>query len=371
MIPVYEPITDAQEKEFLLEALSSGWISGAGPFVERFERSWAEVCQRKCAVAVTNGTAALDTAFSVLDLPPGSEVIMPDFTLIACLWAVLENGLRPVFVDADPNTWCMDVNRVEESITDSTSAILAVHIYGHPVDMDPLLDLAKKYDLAVIEDAAEAHGARYKGRICGSFGTVSIFSFYANKLVTSGEGGMLLCDDEDLANRCREYRNMGFGKRCRFKHSSFGKNYRLSNLNAAVGCAQVPKLQLLLEQKLKVAEIYYNHLEGIPDIQLPSSDSNCLNSYWMYGLVIGASHSLDNFEVIDRLLARGIGARPFFWGLHEQALDIPAYSKDSGFGAFPVSERLSRRGLYLPSTPTLTEGQIVEVVDGLKDSLGI
>jgi perosamine synthetase len=235
VIPVNEPALGERELEYVTDCVRSGWVSSAGGYIERFEREWAAYCGRRHGVAVANGTVALQLAVALLDLRPGDEVIMPTFTIISCVLPVVLAGAVPALVNSDPETWTMDVAQVERRITPRTRAIMAVHIYGHPTDMDPLLALAGRYGLAIVEDAAEAHGARYRGRRCGSFGTVSCFSFYANKLVTTGEGGMLLVDDDDLAERARKLRNLGFEPPRRFVHRELGFNFRLTNLQAGGG----------------------------------------------------------------------------------------------------------------------------------------
>jgi len=367
LIPVNEPWLGERESELANEALSTGWISGQGKFIDRFESTWAEVCGRHHGIAVSNGTAALETAVHALDLPPGSELILPTFTLISCVAGALRGGLVPVFVDADPQTWCMDVAQIEAKITEKTRAIMVVHIYGHPVDMDPILELAEKHDLRIIEDAAEAHGARYRGRICGSFGDISAFSFYSSKIVTSGEGGMVVCNDDVLAENSRNYRNLYFNSRYRFLHDKLGHNFRLTNLQAAVGCAQVEKLDQSLERKARMGTLYNELLGGIPDLQLPVVPEDGTNVYWVYGVVLGNRYPFDAVEFKRRLRAAGVDSRPFFLGLHEQ----PAI-RDRGFGAgepFPVAERLARRGLYLPSGLTITEKQIRTVARAVGECL--
>ncbi|HEX8968212.1 MAG TPA: DegT/DnrJ/EryC1/StrS family aminotransferase, partial [Chloroflexota bacterium] len=228
MIPVNEPLLTEADFASVNQALRSGWISGAGPHIDAFEAGWAAYCGRKHGIAVANGTVALQVAVSLLDLQPGDEVIMPTFTIISCALPVVLAGARPVLVDSDPRSWTMDTAQVGSKITSRTRAIMAVHIYGHPVDMDPLIELATQHRLDLIEDAAEAHGAEYRGRRIGGFGASSCFSFYANKLVTTGEGGMVLVDDDHLAERARRLRNLGFQSARRFLHAELGFNFRLT-----------------------------------------------------------------------------------------------------------------------------------------------
>ena len=257
MIPVNEPRLGMREMEFVMECLQTGWISSEGRFIETFEQKWAEYCGMKYGVAVCNGTAALQLAVACLDLRPGEEVILPSFTIISCAQAITYNGGTPVLVDCDSRTWCMDVGQVEAKITPRTRAIMPVHIYGHPVDMEPVRDVARQHNLVIIEDAAEAHGAEYKGARCGSLGDMSCFSFYANKIVTTGEGGMLLTNSEPVASRLKSLRNLCFQKERRFYHTALGFNFRMTNIQAALGVAQVQAIETSVQQKtLDGAGIY-------------------------------------------------------------------------------------------------------------------
>jgi perosamine synthetase len=355
------------EEAAVLEAVRSGWISSEGEAVGKFETSWAAVCNRKHGIAVSSGTAALDTAVYALRLPAGSEVIMPTFTIVSCVNAVIKNGLKPVFVDADPVYWGMAVAQIEERITPKTSAIMAVHIYGHPVDMDRVMAIARAHNLRVIEDAAEAHGSHCRSRICGSFGDVSVFSFYANKIITTGEGGMVVCDDDTIAERCRSYRDLGFMKERRFLHQSRGENYRMTNMQAALGLAQIDRLAEFVALKKKMGALYTSLLSDIPDVQLPPSSDWGENIYWVYGIVLGDSYPFNAAQLAERLKEMGIGTRPFFYGMHQQP-----FLHDMGIGLgeqFPVCERLSSRGLYLPSGLSLSEDHIREVASSLKRAL--
>lgn len=355
------------EEAAVLEAVRSGWISSEGEAVGKFEASWAAVCNRKHGIAVSSGTAALDTAVYALKLPAGSEVIMPTFTIVSCVNAVIKNGLKPVFVDADPVYWGIAVEQIEGCITSKTVAIMAAHIYGHPVDMDRVMAIARAHNLLVIEDAAEAHGSHCRSRICGSFGEVSVFSFYANKIITTGEGGMILCDDDTIAERCRCYRDLGFMKERRFVHQSRGENYRMTNMQAALGLAQIGRLAEFLEIKKKMGALYTSLLSDIPDLQLPATSDWGENIYWVYGIVLGDSYPFDAAQLAGRLRETGIGTRPFFVGMHQQP-----FLHDMGIGLgerFPVCERLSCRGLYLPSGLSLSEDHIRKVASSLKSAL--
>ena len=376
MIPVNEPFLGRQESEYLLECVKTGWISSAGRFIDEFEQKWATYCGRKYGIAVSNGTAALQVAVECLDLAPGDEVILPTFTIISCALAVINRGCIPVLVDSDPQTWCMDVAQIEQKITPRTRAIMPVHIYGHPVDMDPLLCTAQKHGLAIIEDAAEVHGAEYLSgrntsnpvwRRCGSFGSLSCFSFYANKLITTGEGGMVVTDDEALAEKARSVRNLAFQPRRRFYHEELGFNFRLTNLQAALGLAQLERIDQIVAQKRWMGSEYTSRLQGVGGLQLPTEQPWARNVYWMYGVVLSESAGMDALEFAARLREREVETRPFFLGMHEQ----PVFRKRGLFlnERFPIAERIARQGLYLPSGLALTPEQLYQVCDAVKEVL--
>jgi perosamine synthetase len=368
VIPVNEPLLTQADYASVMEALQSGWISGAGPHIDAFEARWAASCGRRHGVAVANGTVALQLAVSLLELEPGDEVILPTFTIISCALPIVMAGATPVLVDSDPRTWTMDVNQVESRITPRTRAIMAVHIYGHPVDMDPLLDIAGRHGLRVIEDAAEAHGAEYRDRRAGSFGDSSCFSFYANKLVTTGEGGMLLVDDDRLADHARSLRNLGFQAHRRFLHAELGFNFRLTNLQAALGLAQVDRIDEIVARKRRIGQAYTDRLSEMPGIELQVQQPWARGVYWMYGLVVREETGLDAAAFAQRLKQRGIDTRPFFVGMHEQ----PALRERGLFDgeSYPVAERIARQGLYLPSGLGLDEGQIDRVCRAVREALG-
>jgi len=367
LIPVNEPRIGAREVELVTEALTSGWISGAGPHIERFEQEWARYCERKHGIAVANGTVALQLAISLLNLQPGDEVIMPTFTIISCALPVVLAGAIPVLVDSEPRTWTMDVNQVAQRITPRTKAIMPVHIYGHPVDMQPLLDLAERHGLAIVEDAAEAHGALYKNQRCGSFGTASCFSFYANKLVTTGEGGMLLVDDDRLAQRARSLRNLAFVPSRRFLHHELGFNYRLTNLQAALGLAQLERMDDIVARKRWLGEQYTERLRHIQSIELQIEEPWARSVFWMYGLVVKEEAGLDATNLSTLLTQKGVETRPFFLGMHEQPVlrERGLFTGES----YPVAERIARQGLYLPSGLALDECQLERVCRAVRELL--
>ena len=367
MIPVNEPLLTEDDFAAVMQALRSGWISGAGPHIEAFEERWADYCGRRYGVALANGTVALQVAVSLLDLQPGDEVIMPTFTIISCALPVLMAEAVPVLVDSDAATWTMDVSQVEAKITPRTRAIMPVHIYGHPVDMDPLLALCGKYGIQLIEDAAEAHGAEYRGRRIGSFGDSSCFSFYANKLLTTGEGGMLLVDDARLNARARRLRNLGFQPERRFLHAELGFNFRLTNMQAALGLAQVDRMDAIVTRKRRIGEAYTDRLSEVDGLELQVQQPWARGVYWMYGVVLREATRFDATEFARRLAERGVETRPFFLGMHEQPVlrERGLYAGES----YPVAERIARQGLYLPSGLALEESQIDRVCEAVREVL--
>ncbi len=375
MIPVNEPLLAGRELEYVTECVKTGWISSAGRFIDEFERQWADYCGRRHGVAVSNGSVALDVAVGLLDLQPGDEVIVPTFTIISCVLPVVRAGAVPVLVDSDPRTWTMAVDQAASRVTSRTRAIMPVHMYGHPVDMDPVMELAERHGLAVIEDAAEAHGAEYLSRHqtgdptwrrCGSFGTASCFSFYANKLVTTGEGGMVLTDDEHLAAKARSLRNLAFQPR-RFFHEDLGYNFRLTNLQAALGVAQLERMASIVARKRWIGAEYTRRLQDLSMLQLPVEEPWARSVYWMYGLVLAEDSGWDAARLAEQLRACGVETRPFFLGMHEQ----PVFHQRGLFldERYPVAERLARQGLYLPSGLALTEEQLAHVSDVVHEVL--
>ncbi len=368
MIPVNEPLLDGNERKYLLECIDTGWISSEGPFLKKFEEEFAKRVQRKYAIAVCNGSVALDAAVVALGIGAGDEVILPSFTIISCAAAIVRAGAIPVVVDSDAQTWNMDLSKLEAAITRKTRAIMIVHIYGLPVDMGPLLEIAKKHNLKIIEDAAEMHGQTWMDRPCGSFGDISTFSFYPNKHITTGEGGMILTDDPSLADKLRSLRNLCFAPPRRFVHEELGWNFRMTNLQAALGVAQLERLELFVERKRRMGGLYQSLLKDTPGIQLPVAETAyAKNIYWVFGVVLDDTVPFDAEEAMKRLAAKGIGTRPFFWPMHEQ----PVFHKMGLFkeSSMPVSERIARRGFYLPSGLALTEEQIVESATALKQIL--
>ncbi len=364
-IPVNEPILDGNEKKYLSECIDSGWISSEGPFVQRFENEFANCVSRRHGIAVCNGTAAIDAAIEALGIGEGDEVIMPAFTIISCIGQIIRCGAIPVLVDCDPYTWNMDVGSIESKITSRTRAILVVHIYGLPVDMDPVLAIASRYGLRIIEDAAEMHGQTYKGRACGSFGDLSTFSFYPNKHITTGEGGMIVTDDDTLAERCKSLRNLCFQPERRFVHEHLGWNMRMTNLQAAIGVAQLERLDEFVARKRTMGQRYQEFLMDIAGVQLPMPTTPYAdNIYWVFGIVLDANHHLDAMTAMQKLAELGVGTRPFFCPMHLQ----PVLRRKGLFidESYPVSEHLYKQGFYIPSGMALTETQAVTVASKVR-----
>lgn len=363
-IPVNEPLLNGNEKKYLCECIDTGWISSEGPFVKEFEQKMSATVGRKHGIAVSNGTAALEVAVQALNIGEGDEVIMPTFTIISCAMAVTKVGAIPVFVDSNLDDWNMNVDEIESKITEKTKAIMIVHIYGLPVEVDKVLELAGKYNLKVIEDAAEMHGQTYNGRPCGSFGDISTFSFYPNKHITTGEGGMVVTDDEHLAERCRSLRNLCFRKDVRYVHDEISDNYRFTNLQAAVGLAQLERLEEIVQKKRDMGRYYTERLQDIEGIQLPITKTDYAeNIYWVYGLLLKKNIKADN-RMIQKLLAdEGIGTRTFFWCMHEQ----PVYTNVGLFAneKYENAEYMARKGFYIPSGLALTKTQMDRVIEAV------
>jgi perosamine synthetase len=368
MIPVNTPLLDGNEKKYLTECIDTGWISSEGPFVEKFEKGLAEQVNRKYAIAVSSGSAALDCAVLALDLEKGSEIICPTFTIISCVASIVRAGCVPVLVDCDAETWNIDVSKIEEKITPHSKAIMVVHIYGLPVDMNPVFDLAKKYGLKIIEDAAEQHGQSYFDRPVGSLGDISIFSFYPNKHITTGEGGMIVTDDEQLAKRCRSLRNLCFVPEKRFLHYELGFNFRITNMQAALGVAQLERLDEFVVKKRTIGNRYNEALANEKSIQLPLAETGYAeNIYWVYAIVLNKEMPLNAEAVMKQLVVAGIGTRPFFYPMHQQ----PVFQKMGLFHreSHPVAENIAEKGFYLPSGLGLTEQEQDIVVEKLQEIL--
>lgn len=370
MIPISQPLLDGNEKRYLMECIDSGWVGADGPFVARFERQMAGYTRRRFGVACSSGSAALELAVQALELKPGDEVILPALTIISCVAPLLRLGLVPVFADCCPLTFNMQPSDLEACLSVRTKAVIIVHLYGLTVDLAPVLALAATHRLKVIEDAAQMLGQQYQGMPCGSFGDISVFSFYPNKQVTTGEGGMVLTNDETLAERCRRLRNLAFDPdpARRFIHDVLAFNYRLSNLQAAVGLAQLEKIDRTVEQKRRIGQYYQELLTDLPKVQLPLTEMPyCRNLYWAYTIVLQDDSRHDVKKVTAALSTLGIASRPLFFPLHLQPV-VQALLKQPA-RALPHAERLYQRGFYIPSGPALTEVQQRQIVQALYEVL--
>jgi perosamine synthetase len=373
LIPVSRTVFVGKETEYAAEAVKSGWISSNGRYLRQFEETFARWVGCGHGVACTNGTAAVHLALLAAGVGPGDRVVVPSFTMMASVFPIVSVGAIPVFVDCDPETWCLDVNRLRE-IEGPVKAVMAVHIYGHPCDMDAIVAWAAERSAVVIEDAAEAHGATYRGRPVGSLGDLAAFSFYANKIITCGEGGIVTTDDPKLAERVQSFRNLCFDKdpRRRFIHGDVGYNFRMSNVHAAIALAQTEHADELVAMRRAVAGKYLERLRGLEDaVQLPVERPWAKNVYWVFGLLFREHLGIDAGEAAARLLELGVETRRFFYPGHQQ----PVFRDSSRFkdvvrASAPVTEALWQRGLYLPSPSDLTDAEVDRVVAALHSILG-
>ena len=361
MIPVNEPLFIGNEKKYLNDCIDSGWVSSEGKYVKEFEDALSSYYNMKYAVSVTNGSVALELAIESLEFNPGDEIILPSFTIISCLSPILRNNLKPIFVDQDISTWNMDVNQIERLITPKTKAIMVVHIYGLPVEMDKIIFLAKKYKLKIIEDTAEVQGQTYKNKMCGSFGDVSTLSFYPNKHITTGEGGMVLTNDEDIYKRLCSLRNLCFNKERRFKHYDLGYNARMSNIQAALGLAQFENISNFIRKKREIGHKYLELLNDLKGVQLPTGATDYAeNIFWVFGIILDKNLKPYYKDIIDDINLEGIGTRPFFFPLHQQPV-LKKYNLFDEKIILPNSELMSDLGFYIPSGLSLKEEEIKKV----------
>ena len=364
IIPVCEPTLIGKEKEYLLDCIETNWISSAGKYLNLFEKKFSEYCGAKYGICCMNGTVALHLALAVLGIKKGDEVIIPTFTMIATSNAVTYTGAKPVLVDSELRTWNMDETKIEEKITDRTKAIIPVHTYGHPCDLDKIYKIANKYNLYVVEDAAEAHGAEYKGKRIGSISIANCFSFYANKIITTGEGGMITTNNEELYKKAQVLRDHAFSPEIHFWHKYLGYNYRMTNLRAAVGLAQVEVFDELVSRRIKNAMLYNSLLKDVQGIALPPETPDVKNVYWMYSIRIEDEFKLSRDELRNYLAEHGIETRTFFIPIHLQPIFYEYYKNEQ----FPNSEYLCKTGLYLPSSGNLTRSDIEYIVDKIKEA---
>jgi perosamine synthetase len=364
IIPVCEPTLGENEIEYVMDCLESNWISSAGKYIPVFEEKFAAECGCRYGTACANGTVALHLGLAALGLEPGDEVILPAFTMIATINAVTYTGATPVLIDSEPSTWNMDVDQLADKITSNTKAIMPVHTYGHPVDMDPLMELAEKHGIFVMEDAAEAHGAEYKGRRAGSLGHAGAFSFYANKIITTGEGGMITTNDAKLAALTHNLRDHAFSAERHFWHKYLGFNYRMTNLQAAVGVAQTEQLSRFVEDRRRNAALYSELLGEIPGIVTPPEAEWVKNVFWMYSILVEEKFGMARDHLRAFLARRGIETRTFFIPMHLQPIYHDAFKGQR----YPVAEMLCQRGFYLPSASSLTADQIRYIVEVVRQA---
>jgi perosamine synthetase len=348
-IPVNTPLINNEDAIAVSKVVRSGWISSEGPKVKEFEKKIAKFLTRKFGCAVSSGTAALEIAIKSLGLKKNDEVIMPSFTIISNALAIVKSSAKPILIDVDINTWNIKIEDIEKKITKKTKCIMLPHIYGLSNDMDKILKIVKKHKLYLIEDAAEVLGLKYKNKYCGSFGDISILSFYANKHITTGEGGMLLTNNINLNNKFQNYRNLCFGsKNNRFNHYDIGWNYRYTNIQAALGLNQLKRIKEITKKKFEIGNYYYKNFKNIKNIILqPNRLSYCTNIYWVFGIVIKENCKINIKQVIKKLSAKNIGTRPFFWPMHKQdAFKKKLYLKKI---SLPNSEYIAKNGFYIPS----------------------
>lgn len=360
-IPISEPCLNGNEAKYLLDCVQTGWVSSLGKYISTFEDEFAAFCGVKHGIAVSNGTVALHLALAALGIGDGDEVIVPTLTFIATANAVHYTNAKVVFADCEPETWNISPKDIERKITPRTKAIIPVHLYGHPADMDPILAIAQKYNLFVIEDAAEAHGALYKGKRVGSLGKMGTFSFYGNKIITTGEGGLITTDDDELDRHLRFLRDHAMSTDKRYWHTEVGFNYRMTNLQAALGVAQMERVEEFIERKRQIAKRYMAGLSGLSNITLPPEASWAKNVYWMFSILLNPQFPLSRDEFITKLKTAGVDNRPFFYPIHE----MPPYAGTKE--VFPIAEDLSKRGLNLPSAVTLTENEIDTICEIIRD----
>ena len=367
-IPVCEPYLGGNEKKYVMDCMETGWISSSGKYVKAFEESFSAYCDCNYGVAVCNGTVSLHLALTALGIGKGDEVIIPNFTMIASAYAVCYTGAKPVFVDADADTWNIDTNKIEEKITKNTKAIMPVHIFGNPCNMSKIEEIAKKYNLYIIEDAAEAHGALYNGKKVGSFSDIASFSFFANKNLTTGEGGMVVMKDENYYDKCRYLKNMSFPINAPriYQHDDIGFNYRMSNIHAAIGLAQVEKADEYRDMRIKNHNLYKKYLSEVDGITFQKDEENSLNVNWMNTILLDTKkygHSKE--ELIEHLKNNGVDTRLLFTGMHRQKclLDFGCNCQ----GEYPVTDNLTQNGFYLPSASNLSEDDIKYICNLIKE----
>jgi perosamine synthetase len=365
MIQVCEPLIGERELQYVTDCIQTNWISSKGKYISEFEEKFARYCGAKYGITTTSGTTALHLALATLGVGKGDEVIVPTFTMTASLFPIVYTGAKPVLVDSEPVTWNIDVTKIKEKITRNTKAIMPVHMYGHPCDMDPIMDIASKYNLYVVEDAAEVHGAEYKGRKAGSIGDMGCFSFYANKVITTGEGGMIVTSNKEMAERANRLKDLAHSPEKRYSHTDIGFNYRMTNIQAGMGLAQLENIEKYIEMRRENASFYNNYLGELRGITLPAEAEWAKNIYWMYAIVLQDEFGLSRDRLMEELAKKDIETRAFFIPMHFQ----PCF-KDMGLfegETYPIAEDLGNRGIFLPSSTGLTLEQKTYVCDSIKE----
>lgn len=364
-IPLAEPRLDGNELAYVTDCISTNWISSQGKYVNRFENMFSEYTHGNEAIAVSNGTVAIHLALIALGVGHGDEVIVPDFTFAASINAILHAGATPVLVDVDIETWTIDVGEIEKALTVRTKAIMPVHLYGHPCNMDAIMKIADAHNLFVIEDCAEAVGSYYRDKHVGTFGDVATFSFFGNKTITTGEGGMVLFRDKSVGNTARKLRDHGMNPKKRYWHDVVGYNYRLTNMQAAIGVAQMERIEFFVQHKRDLANAYHQALQNIEEITLPSEAEWAKSSYWLYTILLNDDDDIGRDDLIKRLLKNGIEVRPVFYPMHVMS----PYSQFRGERSLKNTKIISRRGISLPSASTVTEKQVQEIASVIKSNL--
>jgi len=357
-ISLVNPIFNGNEKNYVTDCIDSSWISSTGKYVDKFEEKFADFCETRYGVTTANGTVALHLALLALGVGQDDEVIVPTLTYIATANAVTYCRARPIFVDSEEETWNIDPNRIEEKITNKTKGIIVVHLYGHPVDMEPIVDLAKRYNLFIIEDAAEAHGAKYKNRTVGSIGDIGCFSFFGNKLITTGEGGIITTNNSELNQRMRLLRGQGMDPNKRYWFPVVGYNYRMTNVQAAIGLGQLENISFHLNKRREVANLYYKHFHNLLDsVEVPIEKDWATHSFWMFSILLKDGVKVSRDKLMELLDHDGIETRPLFYPMHV----LPPYKEKTN--QYPVAEKIAFRGLNLPTHALLTEENIKYIVD--------
>lgn len=351
-IPVAQPLLGKEEERLIIDGIRSGWVSSAGKYIGEFEAAFAKFCSAKYGITTSNGTTALHLALVAADIGPGDEVLIPSMTFVATANAVSYTGATPIFIDSEMETWNLDPEKIKEKINSRTRAIIPVHLYGHPANMGIIMSIAKKYDLLVLEDAAEAHGALYRGKKVGSIGMAACFSFYGNKIITTGEGGMIVTNNKSFAEKARMLRDHGASKKRKFYHPKLGFNYRMTNLQAALGLAQMRRINEFIDRKIAIARTYEKFLKAlVPEIVLHPESSWAKSVYWMYSILIPKKGKKNRDFVIKQLRKKGVDSRPFFFPIHL----TPRYKTGE---RLPNAEYLGKTGMNLPSSVNLEEDKI-------------